>query len=67
MRIKHGEIRNVYKNSGKLHTAGWLERSTPVLGMNYTRSGSKQTDILHFLYRLIFCLNTTIGKLAELS
>jgi hypothetical protein len=32
MRIKHGEIRNVYKNGGKLHTAGWLERSTPVSG-----------------------------------
>jgi len=30
MRIKHREIRNVYKNGGKLHRTGWLERSTPI-------------------------------------
>jgi hypothetical protein len=43
---------------------GWRDQ-TLYMRLNYSRSGSKLTDMLHLLYRLIFCLNT-LGKRADI-
>jgi len=51
MRIKQREIRNVYKNGGKLHRNGWLKRSAPISAaeLNYIRGVSWQISYTSFI------------------